>query len=132
MQAPLLALLALGLVLAVAPTSVSAAPGAVCVPPGSLNQLCVGSTANGYCAWTPTMRACAPHVTADPVCVPPGSLNQVCVGRAANGDVCAWAGGGPVTSFVCFSTSGKVTSCSNSLYGPLYGAGWHCLGDPIP
>ncbi|MEA3202545.1 MAG: hypothetical protein QOI63_211 [Thermoplasmata archaeon] len=131
----LLAAATLALALAFLPAPAAAA-GAVCVPPGTLNQLCVGTVGGRLCAWTNSpnpMQACLPDVAVGgPVCVPPGTLNQLCVGFASDGSVCAWLYGGPVYSFVCVSPTGRVTSCSNSLYSVLYGPGMHCLGEPLP
>jgi hypothetical protein len=136
MRALLLAA-ALCLALAVLPAPAAATAGPVCVPPGTLNQVCAGASNGRVCVWTNApnpIEGCLPEVatTAGPVCVPPGTLNQACVGVASDGSICLWGYGGPVYSFVCVSPAGRVTSCSNSLYSFLYGPGMHCLGEPLP
>jgi hypothetical protein len=134
MRLPLLAA-ALCLSLAFLPAPATAS-SAVCVPPGTLNQLCVGQTGHGVCAWTTgpnPIEACLPDIALGGiVCVPPGSLNQVCVGFVGDGSLCALMGGGPTYAYLCVAPDGRVSSCSNSLYSVLYGPGDHCLGEPMP
>lgn len=109
----------------------------VCVPPGTLNQACVGRLNGELCAWgngaSPISPICLSPATSVPgtVCVPPGTLNGMCIGPSGDGGVCAWIYGGPLYHYACVHPDGRIEACSNSLFSTIYGEGFHCLGDPI-
>ncbi|MEA3189560.1 MAG: hypothetical protein QOD77_142 [Thermoplasmata archaeon] len=110
---------------------------AVCIPPGTLNQACVGIVNGEPCAWpngaSPFGRICVSPSEALPaaICVPPASLNGACVGIVGDA-ACAWVYGGPAYHYACVHADGRIEACSTNLFAALYGDGFHCLGDPMP
>ncbi len=142
MRAALIALACLSVTaLPFVPVSQADVPDHVCIPPGTLNQACVGKYYDGrLCAWPNGPSSfgpiCVPDDTfqapPDPICIPPGSLNTGCYGIRDDGAACAWIYGGPFYHYACVLRDGSIESCSTNLYSPIYGPGWHCLGEPLP
>jgi hypothetical protein len=136
MRATLLAAFTLTLAtLAILPQA-DATAGPVCLPPGTLNQVCAGTLDGKPCVWfsgaSPLSPICADTsiVSIQTLCVPPGTLNGMCIGTMGDA-VCAWIYGGPAYHYVCIHADGTIEACSNTLFSALYGAGRHCLGDAL-
>ncbi len=121
------------------PASSAGLPDHVCIPPGTLNQACVGDYGNGdLCAWPNGPSSFGPVCVGIqttpllPVCFPPASDNHSCIGLRNDGAACVWIYGGPLYHYACVTPTGKIESCSTNLYSAIYGPGWHCLGEPLP
>jgi len=138
-----IALLAAAILLAAVPSLPSTSAGLpdyVCIPPGTLNQACVGHYpgTNELCAWPNGPSSFGPVCIETqttqllPVCFPPSADNHGCIGIRSDGAACAWIYGGPLYHYACVTRDGHVESCSTNLYATIYGPGWHCLGEPLP